>query len=115
MTTVRPTKNGIEPITSKVATISPHSAIGTGFAAITRSDVYTATAAPTSRSSSNGNEIALIESTNAANKKPMPVPTMISVHPGAGVSIAPEPRSLPEKKPPPEKKGQPEKRQPTRR
>jgi len=39
MTTVRPTKNGIEPITSKAATINPHSAIGIGFAAITRSDV----------------------------------------------------------------------------
>src|SRR4029077_18229398 len=88
MTTVRRTKNGIEPITSKAATINPHSAIGIGFAAITRSDVYTANADPTSRSSSNGNEITLNERTNAATGKPIPVPTMIRVHPGVVVSTS---------------------------
>jgi hypothetical protein len=43
-----------------------------GFTAITRSEVCIASAAPTSRSSSSGNEIALMDSTSAANKNPIP-------------------------------------------
>ncbi len=52
-----------------------------GFFSVARTDVRTATTAPTSRSSSSGNDTTLMLSTPAANKKPTPLPTMISVHP----------------------------------
>ena len=81
ITTVRPRKNGIEPIRSDAATINPHSAMVSGFLATTRIEVSTATAAPTSRSSNSGNEIALMVSTITANRKPTPVPTTISIQP----------------------------------
>jgi hypothetical protein len=68
-----PEEERIEPITKSVATIKPHSAIGSGFIAITRSEVCIASAAPTSRSSSSGNEIALMDNTSAANKNPIPI------------------------------------------
>ena len=77
-------KNGIEPITNSAATMKPHSAMVTGLAATTRIEVSSATAAPTSRSSSNGNEIAPMASTTTANRKPTPVPTTIKIQP-AGV------------------------------
>jgi hypothetical protein len=59
-------------------------AMGTGLAATARTDVSTAAIAPTSRSSSSGNETTLIIKTASANRKPMPLPTMMSIQP-AGV------------------------------
>ena len=83
-TTARPRSNGSEPSASSIATISPHTAIVSGFAATTRTEVSTASTAPTSRSSSNGNEITLMVSTSTANRKPTALPTTMSDQP-AGV------------------------------
>ena len=57
----------------------------TGFSATARTDVSSATAAPTSRSSSSGNETTLMVKTSAANRNPTPVPTMMRLQP-AGVN-----------------------------
>ena len=56
----------------------------TGLAATARTEVSTASTAPTSRSTSSGNATTLMINTVTANRKPMKLPTMISVHP-AGV------------------------------
>src|SRR6516162_7694061 len=88
MTTVNPRKNGREPAASRKATIRPHNAIVTGLASTTRIDVKTATAAPTSRSSNKGKEIALIDSTTTANKNPTTVPTTITFQPAEVVKMS---------------------------
>ena len=56
----------------------------TGLAATTRTEVSTASTAPTSRSSSSGNETTLIANTSTANRNPTRLPTMIRPQP-AGV------------------------------
>ena len=58
ITTVSPKNKGSEPISSSAATIKPQTIIVKGLRATARIDVSRATAAPTSRSSSNGNETA---------------------------------------------------------
>src|SRR5262245_44534198 len=83
-----PKKNGSEPITSNTATMSPQIAMGTGLAATARTDVHSATAAPTSRSTSSGNDTALITSTSTAYRKPMPLPHTISCQPVPVVSTS---------------------------
>ena len=45
-------KNGTDPITNSAATIKPHNPMVTGFTVTTRIEESSATAAPTSRSSS---------------------------------------------------------------
>src|SRR6516165_12081697 len=88
MTTVSPRKKGREPATNRIATIRPHNAMATGLANTTRIDVKTATAAPTSRSSSKGKEMALIVNASTANRKPTTVPTTIAVQPAGVVKIS---------------------------
>jgi hypothetical protein len=81
-------KNGTDPITSSAVTIKPHKAMVTGFAATTRIEVSSATAAPTSRSSSNGKEITLMVSVSTAKRNPTLVPTMMSFHPAGVVNTS---------------------------
>src|SRR5215212_4465086 len=54
--------------------ITAQSAIGPGLVKTAFTEVWTALIAPTSRSSSSGNEITLMQNTVAANKKPMACP-----------------------------------------
>ena len=68
--------------------MKPHNAIVNGLAATTRIDVNSATAAPTSRSSSSGNEIAPSVSAITANTKPTAQPTTISVQPARVVNTS---------------------------
>ena len=81
-------KNGTDPITNRAATIKPHNAMVTGFAATTRIEVSSATAAPTSRSSSNGKETALMVSVSTAKRNPTLVPTVMSFHPAGVVNTS---------------------------
>src|ERR1051325_5104981 len=79
-------KNGSEPISSNTATINPHSAIDIGFAAPRRTEAESAVAAPTSRSSSIGNETTLSISAITANTNPTRLPMMISDQPARVVN-----------------------------
>src|SRR4029079_7332255 len=88
MITMSQRSAGIEPSTNSPATISPHSAIGPGFAATARNDVVTAVPAPTSRSSNSGNDTTLIDSTISANRKPTPIPMPIIAQPRAVVNTS---------------------------
>ena len=72
MTTARPTNRGIDPSTKPPTMISPHTAMVRGFAIVTRTDVQTAIATPTFRSSNRGNDTTLIASTSTAKRKPTP-------------------------------------------
>ena len=54
--------------------ISPQAAMGAGFAITTRTEVVTAVATPTSRSSNRGNDTTLIASTSTAKRKPTRCP-----------------------------------------
>src|SRR5947199_9735001 len=74
MITMRPRSAGIEPSTSNPATMSPHNAIGPGFAATARNEVVTAVPTPTSRSSKSGNDTTLIDSTIKREQKTDPDP-----------------------------------------
>ena len=67
---------------------TPQTPSVSGLATTTRIDVNSATAAPTSRSSNNGKEMAPIVSTNTANRKPTPVPTTIRGHPAEVVNTS---------------------------
>src|SRR6266566_2267102 len=58
-----------------------------GLAATARSDVSTASTAPTSRSTSRGNATTLTINTVTANRKPTKLPTTISIHPSGVVKI----------------------------
>ena len=75
-TTARPTNRGIEPTASNSATISPQVAIATGFFATALTEVWIATAAPTSRSSSRGKEMTLMTSVTSAKRNPIRFPTI---------------------------------------
>ena len=61
--------------------ISAQKNIVLGFISTVWTEVWTATAAPTSRSRSSGNEITLMLNTTAAKTKPIRCPRMISVQP----------------------------------
>src|SRR5450756_960121 len=88
ITTVKPRKNGSEPITNKIPTIKPHIAIVIGFLMTARIDVKRATAAPTSRSSRRGKDITLIVSTRTAKRKPTPLPMIMRFQPARVVSTS---------------------------
>ena len=81
-----PTNAGIDPIARPAATITPHAAIGTGFAATALMDVTIALGRPTSRSSKSGNETTPIAGTTAATRKPTPTPVPIISHPAVVVN-----------------------------
>ena len=70
MTTASPMKAGSEPLRSSTATMKPQVAIVSGLAATARTEVVIAAAAPTSRSTSSGNDTTLIASAQIAKQKP---------------------------------------------
>ena len=70
-----------EPITRDAATINPQSAIVTGLAGTASTDVRTAAATPTLRSSSKGNETTLMLSAITAKAKPIALPRTIRAQP----------------------------------
>jgi len=69
-TIASPRKNGIMATTSTPATINPQSVIESGFLAITRKDVRTASVADARRSMSIGKETTLIENAAIAKTDP---------------------------------------------
>ena len=80
-TTARPKKSGREPTINAATTKRPHAAIVNGLAATARTDVRTAVAAPTLRSTSIGNDTTLMISATAAKTKPTALPTTMSCQP----------------------------------
>ena len=68
-------------MTRSAATITPHSAMVSGLRMTTRSEVSIATAAPTSRSSSSGNDTTPTRKAAIANSRPTPLPTRIRLQP----------------------------------
>src|SRR5512138_3714431 len=88
MTTANPTSSGNEPISNPPAIVTAQLIITSGLAATALSDVVTATATPTFRSSSSGNETTLITNTNSANAAPTTLPTMNRLWPAFVVSTS---------------------------
>jgi hypothetical protein len=78
----RPRNANKKPTIRDTATINPQSAIVSGLASTALTDVQTATATPTFRSRSKGNETTLMLSTTTAKTKPIALPKMIKVQPG---------------------------------
>jgi hypothetical protein len=78
--TASPTNSSKKPI-GNAATIKPQIAMVTGFSRTALSDVSTATAKPTSRSSNKGNEMTLMLSTPTAKTQPIALPRTIRVQP----------------------------------
>ena len=70
------------------AMIRPQIAIGPGLAITARTDVRIARPTPTSRSSSMGNDTALMVSTTTAKMKPTPMPMTAIVQPAGVVSTS---------------------------
>src|SRR5690606_39403451 len=81
ITTMRPAKSGRLPNVRSRATMKPHASIWTGFAMTALADVWIADHAPTSRSTSSGKAITVVDRTTTAKTKPMALPARISVHP----------------------------------
>ena len=80
-TMANPKSKGKDPITRAAATKRPQIAIVIGFASTARTDVRTAVAAPTFRSTNIGKDTTLITSTKTAKRKPQTLPTIISCQP----------------------------------
>jgi hypothetical protein len=80
-TNARPTSSRKKPITRDAATINPQTAIVIGLASTASTDVRTATATPTLRSSSKGNETTLMLSATTAKTKPIALPRTIRAQP----------------------------------
>src|SRR6266545_250058 len=76
------------PEHQQTATIKPQIAIVTGFAATARTEVISAAAAPTSRSSSSGKDTTLMVKATTAKTKPIALPKTMSFHPAGVVNTA---------------------------